>query len=479
MKRIPLAIVCALVLLTGLLSACSTGSGDDDDATPTTAVAEATATADDADPTATESGDDSAPTATEAETEATRPATTPTEADAADDATPTEDGTPSTGDAAIEAELREVIADTAELRGLEPQHEVPIEIISREQLNANMLAMLDEDTPAAEAAQTVRVLWLLRLIDDPGLDLRQLYVDLYSERALGYYDPELDELFLVSDADGLSGLAEYTMAHELVHTLQDQHYDLEKLRSEDLDADAFTAITALVEGDADNTATQYALRYMDPGEISDMVAEAGTLSSEVVDRAPTYIRESLFLPYVQGVAFAAQVIQAGGFARIDEAYADPPTSTEQILHPDKYLGERDDPQTVALPDLSAALAGWTTNNDDTDTIGEFDLEIMLRENGVAESRDGAAGWDGGQWALYEHGDDSLVIMATVWDSADDATEFGTDLRGALDAIGPAQNGIWDDGQGRFTALATGADGSVVYIASTDRAAVESALAALP
>jgi len=483
-RRIPLAVICALLLLTSLLSACSTGDDDDNttSASPTAAVVEATAApdeAEDADPTATEEEADS--TATEAETEPTEePAASPTATEEADDATPTETDTDTGGgDAATEAELAEVIEDTVEVRGLETLQEVEAQIISREQLGENLLESLDEDYPAEDAIEDVKVLWLLRLLDDPELDLHQLYVDLYSEAVLGYYDPAVDELFLVSNEEGLSGLTELTMSHELVHALQDQHYDLEAFRPEDLDADQATAVTALIEGDAESASTQYAINYMEPGEISEAVAESGDISSDVVNSAPVYIREGLYFPYVQGSAFVGQLIADGGFERVDAAYADPPTSTEQILHPEKYLGERDDPQAVTLPDLTGALSGWTTERDDT--LGEWDLEIMLHESGAEESGEAAAGWGGGQWAFYESdsGDDTLVIMSTMWDTEADAEEFDTALRGALDSAGAAQDGIWDDGSGRFTAFVAGADGTLTYIASTDRAAVENALTALP
>lgn len=468
MKTTLAALACALLLLSG----CA-GLGDDDPAANTTPAATATATADAdaASPTATAS-DEPRATATDA------PAATPTEEDASPTATePAAEASPTvdeggSANAEVQAELGEVIDDTVALRGLDPTQEIPAEIISREQLSQNMMASLQEDYSQEEAAEDARIMFLLRLVEDPDLDLWQLYVDLYSERVLGYYDPEEDELFLVSDADGLSGLAEMTMAHETVHALQDQHWDLIALRPDDMEADAAAAVTALIEGDAETVGTQYLLTTMDPLEVADAIAEASTISSEVVDNAPAYVREGLYFPYTAGSEFVNALLADGGFEAVDAAFSDPPVSTEQILHPEKYLGERDDPQAVTLPDLGTALSGWELVRDDT--LGEFDLRIMLDDNGAANADEAAAGWDGARFGYYTSGDRELVTMTITWDSEGDRAEFEQALRSITGAAGDE---VAEDTLGRFTAVASAADGSTLIVAGTDRDAVAAALAA--
>jgi hypothetical protein len=107
---------------------------------------------------------------------------------------------------------------------------------------------------------------------------------------------------------------------------------------------------------------------------------------------------------------------------VDAAYADPPQSTEQILHPEKYLA-RDEPTLVALPPLTDTLgAGWHLV--EAETLGEFQTSLYLAQQVDQTTADTAsAGWDGDQYAVYINGDDEVLVFATAWDSAADRQEF--------------------------------------------------------
>lgn len=447
-----------------LLSSCGGGNSDDPTATTaaTTASGNLTATAQAVDPpVATATEDTAGPASTTA-------AASPT---ATDDAK----STPADLDPELAQEIEEIKEQTVEVRGLQLLEEMPITVITREQLRQNLTDDVISETPPEEAAQDVQQLWLLRLIEDPGLDLYQFQLDLLTEQVLGYYDPELNEMFIVSDADGLSALAEFTLSHELVHATQDQYFDMEKVRFYDQgDSDRDTAAVALLEGDAEVAQMQYVEKMMSPAELLELVTEAGSMSSDVLDSAPPYLGESLSFPYESGLTFAQALYQEGGYEAINDSLADPPTSTEQIMHPEKYIDERDDPQAVELVDLTGALGdGWEQR--DTDSIGEFDLSIMLRENSAPDYAEAAAGWDGGRYAYYASDGGSLMAVKTVWDSPADATEFYDAMLATLD--GPLDGEIGDAGQGRFLGLRE-VDGAVWFITSTDRAALEAALAGI-
>lgn len=472
-------LVALLLCSTLLVSSACMGDDGSDDVTPTAAETRAADSA-----TATSNDAGSTPTTRATSTRAATPTTAAPESTAtrapsatatAADASPTSD----TGshDPAVEADLAEIEADITEIRGLQLKEPIPSAIISRDELYQDLLGQLAEDYSQEEADQDTTILWLLRLIDDPDLDLYQLYVDLYGESVLGYYDPEDKRLVLVSDnsADGLTALTKKTMSHELVHTLQDQYYDIQALRPDDMPAEQAFAITALVEGDAELSSTFYVQEFMDAQEIMEMITEGAGMSSTVVSSAPAYISEGLYFPYQQGTEFVYALYQEGGYDRVDQAYADPPVSSEQILHPEKYLGERDDPAEVTLPDLTAALgSGWEQTR--TDTIGEFEFQIMFRENGASSPDGAAAGWDGSTYALYENGDAALVLLGTTWDSEGDAQDCVSayeQIFGSAFASGE----VFDAGNGRFAALVhNGSD--VTYISGTDRAAVEAALAVI-
>ena len=456
-----------------LFSACSTGDSDDEPTATSAPTEEATTASSDS--TATDSPEEPATaTATTAATAAaTEEAGDPTSTAGVDEPTATDDAEPTRTD--IDPELAEEIAEieaqTVEVRGLELLEQVPISVITREELRQNLTEDVTSEYSQEEADQDTQELWLLRLIDDPDLDLYAFQLDLLTEQVLGYYDPELDEMFIVSDEDGLSALAEFTLSHELVHSIQDQHFDLMEVRFYDQgDNDRDTAAVAVIEGDAEVAQMQY-IETMSPTELVELLTEAGTMSSEVVDSAPPYLRESLYFPYEVGLTFVQSFHQDGGFEAINEILEDPPTSTEQIIHPEKYRDDRDDPQAVDLSDLTEALGdGWEEL--DTDSLGEFDLSVLLRENGAPDYDEAAAGWDGGRYAYYVGDSGSLMAAMTVWDSPEDATEFFDAMVATLD--GPLDGEIGDAGQGRFLGLRE-VDGAVWFITSTDRSNVESAL----
>lgn len=376
---------------------------------------------------------------------------------------------------ALEAKLAGVLANTAEVRGLAAPDTFPAEIISREQLRENLLALLESDYSQEEADAEALVLWLLRLIPDRDIDLYQLQLDLLSEQVLGYYDPETDELYIISESgDALTAEAEYTASHEFVHALQDEHFDLERIREYiDIDADRDLAATALVEGDATLASTLYLFQYMDLLAAGDLLSGASG-STEVLDNAPPYIAQLLYFPYEQGSEFVSQLYLSGGFEAVDSALEDPPTSTEQILHPEKYTArQRDEPREVLLPEvLTAVGAGWQETV--VDTVGEFDLRFMLNENGASNAEGGAAGWGGARYVLLENGDDAVVALSTVWDTPADAEEF---YRQLLQTLPPgAQNNGIVRVDGRAIVVTRSGD-AVVYVAGTDEAAVSAVVAA--
>jgi hypothetical protein len=188
-----------------------------------------------------------------------------------------------------------------------------------------------------------------------------------------------------------------------------------------------------------------------------------------LDRAPRVFAEGLIFPYTKGFVFAQTLYSRGGWATIDAALADPPISTEQILHPEKYLASpRDVPMATGVPPLTDTLgAGWVYR--DTGTIGEFELGLMLRENDVSSFASAAEGWGGGQYDLYERGSNALLIMGTAWDTAEDATEFDLALRQSLAKLKEIGK-LWTDGRRYYTVKRVG--DRIFYFAGTDRTMVD-------
>jgi len=189
--------------------------------------------------------------------------------------------------------------------------------------------------------------------------------------------------------------------------------------------DRSRARLALVEGDAFLLMARWMARNLSPAELRGLlVVDAETQAQ--LDALPAILRERLMFPYVRGVALAMAAWTKGGWAAVDAMYDRMPTSTEQVLHPEKYeAGEA--PVEVPLDGSALAMAmgaGWSGTPENT--LGEFQLALLLRENGVQAqaASDAAAGW-GGDRLVYLRGPNGgyALVLLTAWDAQVEADEF--------------------------------------------------------
>jgi hypothetical protein len=341
--------------------------------------------------------------------------------------------------AVVSAEIRAISERVERVRRLTFERPVPAEVLSNKALAARLLQQVDKDTDETSLRRIGRALIVLGELP-AGTDLATLLRELQAESVLGFYVPgsgaDKGRLYARSEG-GITPFAEWVLSHELTHALTDQHFDLtlaDKLQAPGRD-DELTAYLALVEGDATLAMQQYLQTQMDRPKQLEVAREALGQPSERTDRAPAAVRESLQFPYEAGLAFVRALYQQGGWAAVDKAYRDPPTSTEQILHPERYL-RRDAPTAVAVPDLAARLGpGWRAAA--TAGWGEFDTQLLLEsELPVSAARGAAAGWDGGRLRTFERGGDTALALRLAFDSGAEATEFcGTAVRWASSRLG--------------------------------------------
>ncbi|MDQ6910165.1 MAG: hypothetical protein M3Z84_05175 [Actinomycetota bacterium] len=227
---------------------------------------------------------------------------------------------------------------------------------------------------------------ILRLIPR-DLDYAKAIDDLLAEQVLGFYDPVTKQL-VVADAGGEVGPdTKVSIAHELDHALTDQHFDFGG-RSKSLDdsdsEEEYAALAALVEGDAVNTQLRWADQYLSTSEQAAALLGSGSQTS-VLDRTPAYLRDSLLFPYTTGTAFVSGLMNGKSFKGVDQAYLRPPTSTEQILHPDLYASGQGWSQP-ALPDIAAVTGCDAVRRN---TLGEFTMRELL-----SSSKNAGGGWNG-------------------------------------------------------------------------------------
>jgi hypothetical protein len=262
-----------------------------------------------------------------------------------------------------------------------------------------------------------------------GTDLRQVLVDYGTSQIVGFYDTENQRLVFEGGAEP-TPFERFTLAHELTHALQDQNFGLSLLdrlndTCQDERAEAFLS---LAEGDAVQTQVQWARTNLSAEELVQLQDEANSFPPP--PPTPPFVEKLFQFPYPNGQAFVEALQNRGGEQAVDDAFRDPPVSTEQILHPNKYPD--DVPQAVAVPDLSSKLGqGWSLL--DQQEIGEGWLLTLLQLRLAAgRAKHAAAGWDGGLLRSWTDGSRTAVVIQTVWDSGRDAKAFAAAMKDWFD-----------------------------------------------
>ncbi|MDQ3679425.1 MAG: hypothetical protein M3378_02555 [Actinomycetota bacterium] len=285
-------------------------------------------------------------------------------------------------------------------RGLTFKTPVKVSLLDDAAFGARVLQTDDEDREEIERAQLVlRAMGLL----SRDVDLVKTVEGFVAAGVVGLYDPETKEL--VVRGGELSPSVRVTLVHELTHALEDQHFNLDR---KDLGDEASLGFSALVEGSALRLDEAYK-RSLSPAERAQARKEESAQVDRVPPNVPEVVQAALGFPYVFGEDVVSALLKTGGNTRLDAAFADPPSSTEQVLDPRRYLNE-DEPRAVPVP--RADLPAF-----DDGEIGQLFLLLMLRsELGLNVARDAAEGWGGDRYVAWRQGELTCVRMDFVMDN---------------------------------------------------------------
>ena len=334
---------------------------------------------------------------------------------------------------------RRLQKDVEVLRGESFRRDVSVKVATKADLIEYMKRRLEEEEPPEKLAADELVAKLLGLFPHER-DLMADTFALLESQVGGFYDPPSNTFWLM---EGMPrGFAAPILAHELIHALDDQLYDIDaQMRERKDDSDALQAYRFVVEGSGTAGGNRWTIEHMDEIDMSglqDMMDEqqASLLS------APPFLWKPLLGAYLQGAAFLARAdsMLAGQTAElvpadVSAAFRDLPRSTEQVLHPDKYWDPalRDEPRAVVF-EVGALPEGWSVRRQDT--FGELGL-AQVADAGRGETLDlsnpaallsisfthpAAAGWGGDRMLLLGDGKGAWMRLVSVWDSERDAGE---------------------------------------------------------
>jgi hypothetical protein len=320
----------------------------------------------------------------------------------------------------VPSSITSIEGQVAAIRGLRLVDRVTPDVVTKERIAELLREAVDAALPVDLEARRGRA-WITMGLLPVGTDLRRSLLSYYTTQVIGYYDTLSHRLVFIGAASP-TPYQRMTLAHELTHALDDQYFDLGRLDALTLTCqdERATALSSLAEGDAVETSIEWAQRTLSSSEISQLQQEAGSFPPPPSTIPPFVLQTQLF-PYPNGERFVQALQARGGEKAVDDAFANPPVSTEQILHPERYPS--DVPIDVQVPDLAGALGGGWEASDVMDA-GEGFLRLMLELRLPSNEADpAAAGWGGGQYRAWSNGTSEAVDLDTVWDTDRDATEF--------------------------------------------------------
>ena len=325
------------------------------------------------------------------------------------------------------SQVDEMLEDVQRIMGFGPRRPIRTRAISKQEFRRLYETRMRQQQKPKEMERELLFLRMFGLVPE-DFDYEETVLDLLSEQAWALYDFKRRRLYLADWAprDAL----EYALVHELVHAVDDHHFNLRKYVESAPESERQLARLAAMEGQASWVMTQWVMERSDrslEGNRLLAVAAASATRFEarqfpVYERTPVYFREVLIFPYTDGLLFQDALIQRFGSAGFRKVFEQPPATTQQIIQPELYL-QSFDPHPPSMEDISIPKAFKRVYDG---TFGQLDHRILLEhhfgENDRGELLDR---WRGAAFEIYQErgGTGAVLRYAVRWDSPEAAREY--------------------------------------------------------
>ncbi|MBI2704666.1 MAG: hypothetical protein HYX32_05165 [Actinobacteria bacterium] len=405
------AVVAVLFLLaTMLLLSYRAGQGSTEAAAPSTTVAPTTTQA----PTSTTVPNTSADPNTTSPPASSPP--TSTAPPTAESQCPTASApSKNVEEAKVRAEVDTISTFVEQARGLTFKSAPCVQILDEQSFVDRINADIEKDRAAYE--QEGNQLKAFGLIP-PDLDYVATLKKLRSDSVSGWYDPRAKVLVVRSGGD-IGAAQRVTLAHELTHSLQDQWFNLDRSEQyKDAKDEVAWTFKNIVEGDANRIESIFVGTLPIPDQRQFAKDRSVVANNDEQNGIPPAMRNALQDPYVYGETFVRYVMQAGGQAELDRVFNNPPPTSEQVMHLDKYAA-REPPIDVPAPPVEPGAKVV-----DEGMTGEYMTAQMLRTANTAVTADqAAAGWGGDRTIAYTTGGKLCVRIDYAMDTPADLDEL--------------------------------------------------------
>jgi len=325
--------------------------------------------------------------------------------------------------AAFDETVALVQSRVSALRGLAPTSPIRSNLENTDKLYDLADAHFKRRNLREQVFQTEELYKTLGLLQ-PQDDLEEITRGIFLQQVTALFDDSSGRLYVLSDAPNLGPAEELAYASVFLAGLQEQVFflsDLRRVARESGNSDQYRALTAFAAGEVSQIQQGYVGTYFTDAELAEVVKP---ISGNKLEAAPAVVKNVALFPQREGSDFVGTVFQStGSWQVVNDVYSNPPISTEQIIHPEKYLiGEQ--PNNPALPDITEAMGrGWELVAEDT--LGEYLLRTYLEMHlDVAIASRAEAGWGGDRYLLLAGPEaERLLVLSIVWDSSTDADEF--------------------------------------------------------
>jgi hypothetical protein len=320
------------------------------------------------------------------------------------------------------ADIDDSLARLSKITGLKQIRKVQFDTIDKPRLKVFLEEQIKQEVKPNEIRAEELALKKLGLVPQ-SFDLAKNTVDLMTEQAAAFYDYRKKKLFLMDAATaGSGGDQDTVLAHELAHALADQHFNLNKYLHRGKTHDRTLARMAVMEGQA--TWLMYEVQAQKTGqslvtspsivEAMSQTSDAGNSQFPVLSKAPLYMRESLLFPYMQGLKFQQAVVMKLGKAGFAEVFKNPPSNSQEILHPEMYMSG----VPVKSPSMPVITGRSSYRVLTGGSIGEFDHSVWLEQYASkSEASALAPHWRAGAFELLEEKTKkhTILLYASEWE----------------------------------------------------------------
>jgi len=306
---------------------------------------------------------------------------------------------------------------------LQFKKDIPVIYISKSRLQKYISDLFEKEYPEELSEKESFFITVMGFVDRP-INLKKVRKKILMNNVSGLYNEKTKELLALKEYRNINMINSHIIIHELRHSLQDQYYTLSVLlgKLSDFD-DRKLAILAALEGDATFVMVQhsdFSTDLLTSEDSNALLSFSPLANSTVLFNSPNIVKYQLLMPYIRGLKFTSFIADKKKWKGVNRILESPPRSSEQILHPEKYL-KKEIPVEVKIGYKPEGYVLYHSG-----VIGEYYINILLKWDG--DYRDFADGWGGDFFKIYTKGSSYFLVWESAWDKEKFGSRFYFDFK---------------------------------------------------